>query len=49
MEDENGWCSLGEIRPIYRDAGTDSKVVGWEKQPDGRTPMIECRAFEPPS
>lgn len=46
MEDADGWYSLGDIRPIYHAAGTDIKVIGWGKQPDGRQPMIECQAFD---
>ncbi|HEX9269411.1 MAG TPA: YkgJ family cysteine cluster protein [Candidatus Limnocylindria bacterium] len=46
MEEGDRWLPLHDIRPIYRDAGTDVRIVGWEKQPDGRQPMIECAAFD---
>ena len=46
MEDDDGWFRLSDIRPIYRDAGTDVHVVGWAHQPDGRQPMIACDAFD---
>lgn len=46
MEDDRGWFSLAEIRPIYFAAGTDVRVVGWQQQRDGRQPMIECKAYD---
>lgn len=46
MEDSGGWFRLADIRPIYLAAGTDIRVVGWSKQPDGRQPMIACNAFD---
>jgi Fe-S-cluster containining protein len=46
MEDETGWFTLKDARPIYLDAGTDVKVVGWYQQHEGRQPMLECQAFD---
>ncbi len=46
MEDDEGWFSLADARPIYLEAGTDVKVVGWYRKPDGRQPMLECQAFD---
>ncbi len=46
MEDDAGWFSLADARPIYREAGTDVRVVGWERRSDGRQPMLECQAFD---
>ena len=46
MEDDGGWFRVADIRPIYQEAGTDIRVVGWARQPDGRQPMIECLAFD---
>jgi Fe-S-cluster containining protein len=46
MENEDGWFKLSDIRPIYKEAGTDIHVVGWAQQPDGRQPMIACDAFD---
>lgn len=46
MDDESGWFTLADARPLYRAAGTDVKVVGWHKQPDGRQTMLECQAFD---
>jgi Fe-S-cluster containining protein len=45
MEDDDGWYSLKDARPIYLEAGTDIKVVGWHKQKEGRQPVFECQAF----
>lgn len=47
MDDDEGWFSLADARPIYLRAGTDVKVVGWFGKPDGRQPMLECQAFDP--
>ncbi len=47
MEDDDGWYRVKDARPIYLEAGTDIKVVGWAKQDDGRQPMFECQAFDP--
>ncbi len=46
MEDESGWYRVGDARPIYLEAGTDIKVVGWALHPDGRQPMFECQAYD---
>ncbi len=46
MEDDDGWFSLADARPIYLESGTDIKIVGWHTQPDGRQPMLECQAFD---
>lgn len=46
MEDARGWFALADIRPIYRAAGADVRVVGWVQQRDGRQPMVECEAFD---
>ena len=46
MEDESGWYTLADARPIYLEAGTDVKVVGWYRQEEGRQPMLECQAFD---
>lgn len=46
MENEDGWFKLSDIRPIYLEANTDIRVVGWAAQPDGRQPMIACNAFD---
>ncbi len=46
MEDDDGWYRLADARPIYLAAGTDIRVVGWQKQDDGRQPMFECEAFD---
>jgi len=46
MEDDEGWFALADARPIYLEAGTDVKVVGWAKRDDGRQPMLECQAFD---
>lgn len=45
LEDDSGWFTLADARPIYLEAGTDVKVVGWHQQSDGRQPMLECQAF----
>jgi len=46
MEDAQGWFTLEDARVIYREAGADVKVVGWQQQKDGRQPMLECQAFD---
>lgn len=46
MEDDDGWYTLADARPIYLDAGADVRVVGWERRADGRQPMLECQAFD---
>lgn len=46
MSDDEGWFSLSEMRPIYLEAGTNVRVVGWANQPDGRQPIIECQAYD---
>jgi hypothetical protein len=46
MDDEEGWFTLADARPIYLNAGTDVRVVGWHRQRDGRQPMLECQAFD---
>jgi Fe-S-cluster containining protein len=46
MEDEDGWYTLKDARPIYLEAGTTVKIVGWSMQKDGRQPMLECQAFD---
>lgn len=46
MEDETGWFTLADARPIYQAAGADVKVVGWVAHEDGRQPMLECQAFD---
>ena len=46
MEDDDGWYHVADARPIYLEAGTDIRVVGWGRQPDGRQPMFECQAFD---
>jgi Fe-S-cluster containining protein len=46
LEDETGWFTLKDARPIYLEAGTDVKIVGWHQQKDGRQPMLECQAFD---
>ena len=46
MEDETGWFTLKDARPIYLEAGTNVKVVGWYQQSEGRQPMLECQAFD---
>ena len=46
MDDDTGWFTLADARPIYLEAGTDIKIVGWHKQKDGRQPQFECQAFD---
>ncbi len=46
MEDDTGYFTLADARPIYLEAGADVKVVGWVAHDDGRQPMLECRAFD---
>lgn len=46
MEDDEGWYSVADARPIYLEAGTDVRVVGWVQRDDGRQPMLACRAFD---
>ena len=46
MEDDEGWFTLADARPLYRSAGTDVRVVGWYQKADGRQPMLECQAFD---
>jgi Fe-S-cluster containining protein len=46
MDDADGWYSLKDARPIYLEAGTDIKIVGWHQQKHGRQPMFECQAFD---
>ncbi len=46
MEDSSGWFTLADARPIYLEAGTDIKIVGWHQQKDGRQPQFECQAFD---
>lgn len=46
MEDDTGYFTLADARPIYLEAGADVRVVGWVAHEDGRQPMLECRAFD---
>lgn len=46
LEDDSGWFTLADARPIYLEAGTDVRVVGWHQQREGRQPMLECQAFD---
>jgi Fe-S-cluster containining protein len=46
VEDDDGWYTLNDARPIYLEAGTDIKIVGWHQQKDGRQPQFECQAFD---
>ena len=46
MSDDDRSYTLADARPIYRAAGADVRVVGWERQEDGRQPMLECTAFD---
>lgn len=46
MESKDGWFKLSDIRPIYRAAGTDIRVIGWAQQPDGCQPMVQCNAHD---
>lgn len=47
MEDDEGWFTLADARPIYLEAGTDVRVVGWVKRGrKRRQPMFECQAYD---
>lgn len=46
MDDDTGYFTLADARPLYRAAGADVKVVGWFAREDGRQPMLECQAFD---
>ncbi len=46
IEDDSGWFTLADARPIYLESGTDIKIVGWHTQQEGRQPMFECQGFD---